>query len=66
MKGARWQGRRSVGPEYLETAVVGPCLGFSLVMQIKISFFRIVAQSGIFEYRNFLLFVSTAFPGNTA
>lgn len=55
-----------MGPEYLETAVVGPCLGFSLVMQIKISFFRIVAQSGIFEYRNFLLFVSTAFPGNTA
>lgn len=51
-----------MGPEYLQTAVSG----FSLVMQIKISFFRTVAQSGIFEYGNFLLFVSTAFPGNTA
>lgn len=55
-----------MGPEYLETAVVGPWLGFSLVMQIKISFFRVVAQPGIFEYGNFLLFVSAAFPGYTA
>lgn len=54
-----------MGPEYLATAVVGPCLGFSLVMQINITFFRSVAQSGIFEYGSFLLFVSAPFPGNT-
>lgn len=43
-----------------------PVKVFSLVMHIKMPFFRTVAQSGIFEYRNFLLFVSTVFPGNTA
>lgn len=53
------------GGQNIWTAVVGPCLDFSLVVQIKIPFFKTVAQSGIFEYGNFLLFVSTAFPGNT-
>lgn len=31
-KAARGRGRRSVGPEYLQTAIVGSCLGFSLLM----------------------------------
>lgn len=55
-----------MGPGYLETAVVGPCKGFSQVRQMKKTFFRTAAQSGIFECGNFLLFVSAVFPGNTA
>lgn len=30
-KGARWSGRRPVGPESLETALIGSSSGFSLV-----------------------------------